>query len=80
MEEAQVRVGEIKSRPAPPRMDRRWLVLSIYGTPTSEETRRILEAVEIVDCAGLAAEVQRIRSTTYVYAARRRKNNGRVED
>ena len=73
-------MASIKSRPVPPRMDRRWLVLHIYGTPNTAEQTQLLDAIDVIDHCGLVAEVQRFSNTTYLYAARRRKNNGRVED
>lgn len=71
--------AEIKSRPHPPTMDRRWLVKRVYR-PSLSDTEDIYKAVEIIDNAGLVAEIVRTGDTVYLYAARRQKNNGRVED
>lgn len=71
--------AQIKSRLAPPRMDRRWLVKDVYR-PSEAEAEAIFAAAQILDHAGLVGEIVRDGANVRLYAARRRKNNGRVEE
>jgi len=71
--------AQIKSRPHPPRMDRRWLVKDVYR-PSEQESEAIYAAAEVLDRAGLVGEIVRDGANVRLYAARRRKNNGRLEE
>lgn len=68
----------IEERPEPPRMDRRWCVLTTYA-PSPEEWKEVQLASSIIGKLGLVPELQVDGDDIALFAARRKKPGTRKE-